>query len=134
VNEETRILVVDDNQGDIDLLREAFSENGFSPQIDTAMNGASAVEVLTAIGEGKRPRPRLVVLDLNLPIVHGREVLRFIKSNAQLRDLPTVMYSSSSRTSDIQQCRELGAEDYVVKPSSFTDLLTAAKALQAHCQ
>lgn len=116
------ILMIDDNSGDVELLRETFAEIGVEVTIAHIEDGGGGLAMLRAIAEGKAPRPRLLVLDLNLPKLGGRDLLRFVRADPALAGLTTLMFSSSAREEDIAGCRADGADDYLVKPPSLDGL------------
>lgn len=115
-----RVLLVEDNPGDADLTRETLESNRILLQIEVVTDGIEALAYL--LGEGQyagTPTPDLVLLDLNLPKLSGREVLRTIRQNNSLRHLPVVILSSSEAESDVSQSYRLGANHYVTKPADL---------------
>ncbi len=112
-----RILLVEDNPGDADLTREALEEGKLMVDISVAVDGVQAIDFLL-----RRPPyetallPDLILLDLNLPKMGGREVLAEIKKHPALRVIPVVVLTSSDSESDIVKSYELGANCYVTKP------------------
>lgn len=111
------ILLVEDNPGDIRLIREALIECGIPHRLTVSTDGAAALEYLlrTASRPGS-PLPDLILLDLNLPKKDGREVLVKIKEDAILRRIPVVVLSSSEAEDDIRTAYESFANCYVSKP------------------
>jgi two-component system, chemotaxis family, response regulator Rcp1 len=95
------ILLVEDNPGDVFLVREALVEAGFSYDLHVVQDGASALDFLLAHTNGVKPRPDLVILDLNLPCKNGREVMAEMQAHAQLKSLPVAVLSTSCSESDI---------------------------------
>ena len=112
-----RVLLVEDNPGDADLTREALEEGKLMVDISVAVDGVQAIDFLL-----RRPPyetallPDLILLDLNLPKMGGREVLAEIKKHPALRVIPVVVLTSSDSESDIVKSYELGANCYVTKP------------------
>jgi CheY-like chemotaxis protein len=111
------ILLVEDNPADADLMRETMEASKLHVRITGVRDGLSALQYL----RGEKPhvdakRPDLILLDLNLPKVNGKQVLSAIKSDADLRGIPVVILTSSSAEQDIAQTYGLGANCYVVKP------------------
>ena len=112
-----RVLLVEDNPGDADLTRETLEEGKLKVQIDVAIDGAAALDFLL-----RRPPyehvqlPDLILLDLNLPKMGGREVLVEIKKHDELRVIPVVVLTSSDAEIDITKSYQLGANCYVTKP------------------
>jgi two-component system, chemotaxis family, response regulator Rcp1 len=111
------ILLVEDNPGDVFLFSRALEEEGVPAcRLQTAPNGKEAVELLRRLGShGDAVRPDLIVLDLNLPLMTGREVLKEVKADPALLDIPIVVFSSSSDPRDVRQCYHLHANAYMVK-------------------
>jgi CheY-like chemotaxis protein len=126
-------LIVDDNPADQDLAREALHDKARRGQIDTAGDGEEALEVLHKRGayEGKT-RPDLVILDLKLPKKDGLTVLAEMKADPDLRDIPVIIFSSSSLTEDICRSYRLGANCYVTKPGSLDEYLATLKAIEKY--
>ena len=110
------ILLAEDNPGDVFLVSRAL-EGAASPyQLHTVASGKDAVDFLQRSGRyAEAVRPDLMILDLNLPLMSGREVLRQIKTDAALSAIPVVVFSSSSDPEDVRQSYELRANAYVVK-------------------
>lgn len=128
---EPVILLVDDNPGDIHLTQEAFRENGHRPHFLIADSGTDALGVLRKEGaHGTAPTPDFILLDLNLPRMDGRELLRLIKGDEQLRRIPTVILTTSNRRQDIEQCYGLFANTYIVKPVHWDQFLKIVKSLE----
>ena len=115
-----RILHVDDNEGDLELLEIAFKTHGFPVSLINALDGAQGI-VLLEDAVRTDLLPDLVLLDLNIPRVHGTEVLRFIRQHERLRTIPTVILTSSDAGADRRRCQDLGVNDYVVKPYRMDD-------------
>lgn len=115
--EAIRVLLVEDNEADADLALETLATSRLLLETTVVADGAQALDLLHQRGrfEGAA-RPDLILLDLNLPKVGGREVLAAIKENAELRVIPVVVLTSSSAESDIVESYDLGANCYVTKP------------------
>src|SRR6267378_7694 len=120
------ILVADDEQNDIFFLRRAFQKAGLDALIFDVADGEEAEKYLAGdddFGDRSRyPIPSLLVLDIKMPKRDGFDVLRWLQTREDLKNLTVVMLSSSSHESDMQKARELGARDYFVKPSDFDKL------------
>ena len=118
-----RILIVEDNPGDVRLIQEAFQDTGRAHQAAVARDGVEALDYLFQRGgfDGA-PRPDLILLDLNLPKKGGREVLVEIKSNDALMHIPVVVFSSSSAPPDVTGAYKLHANCYVTKPADLDEL------------
>jgi len=114
------VLLVEDSPGDVRLTREAFREVNQAVHLNVAADGVEAIAFLRHLGEhANAPRPDLILLDLNLPKMHGCEVLAQIKNDQSLKTIPTVILSTSEAASDIQKSYELQANCYLSKPVLF---------------
>jgi two-component system, chemotaxis family, response regulator Rcp1 len=114
------VLLVEDSPGDVRLTREAFREVNRDVHLNVASDGVEAMAFLKNLGEhAAAPRPDLILLDLNLPKMDGREVLAQIKSDNALKTIPTVILSMSEAAQDIQKSYELRANCYLSKPVLF---------------
>ena len=121
-NRTTEILLIEDNPGDILLTQEAFRSSLFSHNLRIAKDGSEALQILLRQGAYcGSPLPDLILLDLNLPKIDGREVLEKIKSRSELKDIPVIILSGSAAESDMTSSYDLHANSYVVKPSNFED-------------
>ncbi|MGH1485654.1 MAG: response regulator [Cellvibrionaceae bacterium] len=125
------ILMVEDNPGDVELTREALATGKFRNNLHITEDGEKALDFLYQRGEfTNAPRPDLVLLDLNLPKVSGREVLADVKSNDKLMSIPVVVLSSSEDARDIEATYELNANSFVTKPVRIEDFLQVAQAIE----
>ncbi len=112
-----KVLLIEDNPGDIDLTRENLADSKIIVELHVAMDGVEAMEFLRRQGSfADAPRPDLVLLDLNLPRKDGRAVLAEIKSDKTLKSIPVVILTSSEAEEDIIQSYDLQANAYVTKP------------------
>jgi two-component system, chemotaxis family, response regulator Rcp1 len=126
------ILLVEDNPGDVRLMREALTANGMSKALSVVEDGEQALSFLTRRGTySKAPRPDLIFLDLNLPRKDGREVLAEIKTSNDLRRIPVIVLTTSESDSDVQRAYELHANCYVKKPTDLDEYLTVVKACES---
>jgi chemotaxis family two-component system response regulator Rcp1 len=125
------VLLVDDNPADVDLAREALQENVHGVQVESVGDGEEALAFLKRRGiYAEKPRPDLVVLDLNLPKKDGRAVLAEVKSDTNLRTIPVVVFSTSRSMADIARSYELGANCYVSKPGNLDDYFSAVQSME----
>jgi PAS domain S-box-containing protein len=119
---EGTVLYVEDEESDAMFMERAFAEKGLAGKLRLVGTGRAAIDYLSGAGEfgdrGKYPVPGLVLLDLNLPQVSGFGVLEWIRNNPDYARLPVVVFSSSTREDDRVKARELGADEFVAKPSS----------------
>lgn len=113
------LLLVEDNLSDIMVALRAFRLHGLEHRVKVLRDGAEALEYL--MGEGPEagnvppPLPRVVLLDLRMPRVDGRSLLRHLRTDERMRAVPIVIVSSSEAMSDIRDCYQLGANSFVVK-------------------
>jgi CheY-like chemotaxis protein len=123
IREEERsieVLLVEDNPGDVRLAREAFRDVNRSIRLHLASDGLEALAFLRRQGEHVRaPRPDLILLDLNLPKMNGREVLAKIKADDGLKAIPTIVLSSSETDADVLISYQLQANCYLRKPAQW---------------
>lgn len=111
------ILLVDDNEGDILLTREALSQVSIPNQVCVARDGQEAIWFLQQTGEfANAQRPDLILLDINMPRLNGQEVLSFIKNDQQFSSIPVVMFSSSNSPRDVKESYQNSANSYITKP------------------
>jgi CheY-like chemotaxis protein len=126
-----RILWVEDNVGDILLIKEAFKQAGLSHRLNVVNDGVDAVDYLFRRGHFARAgRPDLVILDLNLPKKSGREVAGEIKTDQSLSQIPLIVLTSSSHDQDVLAGYDPKRCLYLVKPTSFQGLIDLAKQIQ----
>ena len=130
-----RILIVEDNPGDIRLIREAFQEANVhgTHEFIVAKDGAEALDFLHKRGVfGDAAKPDIITLDLNLPKKNGREVLQEIKSNPLLKGIPVVVFSSSSSPQDIEAAYRHHANCYVTKPSDLAEFFASIAGIEKY--
>jgi len=112
-----QVLLVEDSPGDVRLTREAFRDANVSIKLHVAADGTEAMAFLRKEGDHRdAPRPDLILLDLNLPKMDGREVLAHIKADEGLKTIPTVILTTSEAESDIMKSYQLQANVYLSKP------------------
>ncbi|MBL8796022.1 MAG: response regulator [Planctomycetia bacterium] len=116
-SEPVEVLLVDDDPDERELSLHALRAHGVTGHIQIATDGAEALELL--FGDGVRPR--MILLDLNMPRVDGLEVLRQVKADARTRTIPVVLLTSSQQESDLLRGYELGVNSYLVKPVDFQE-------------
>lgn len=111
------ILLVEDSETDVDLMREVMEDSKLSNNLHVVMDGVAAMEFLRKQGEYKNAiRPDIILLDLNLPRKDGRQVLAEVKEDPELMDIPVVVLTSSKAEEDIFRSYSLHANCYVTKP------------------
>ena len=117
VGQKLHVLLVEDSPGDVRLTQEAFREAKASVRLDVTTDGAEAMAYLRRQGvHANALRPDLILLDLNLPKIDGREVLSLIKEDDSLRTIPTVILTTSDAEADIVKSYQLQANCYLTKP------------------
>lgn len=130
VTESLDVLLIEDNPGDVRLTREALRESRFASTLHVVEDGEQALEFLLHRGAyADSPRPRLILLDLNLPRLSGRQVLEAIKSNPSLRHIPVVILTTSEADDDIAAAYELSANCYISKPVDLDRFFRVIKAI-----
>ena len=128
---EVEILLVEDNPGDIRLTKEALKESKIAINLHVVMDGVEAMSFLHR--EGKytyAPRVDLILLDLNLPKKDGREVLKEIKTDDNLKRIPVVILTVSGAEEDILKTYDLHANCYVTKPVDFEEFMKVVRTLE----
>lgn len=126
-----KILLVEDNLGDIRLIQEVLKESSLSHQLLTVRDGVAAMDFLLQRGEyTDAPRPDLIVLDLNLPKKDGREVLAEIKTNSGLKRIPVIVLSTSRNEEDIIQSYDLHVNCYISKSRNLKELFKIVKEIE----
>ena len=126
-----KILLVEDNPGDVRLTREAFNEAKVSNRLDVVSDGVEALNYLRRRGGyANAPRPDLILLDLNLPKKDGREVLAEIKVDPELRKIPVVVLTTSRAEEDIIRSYDLHANCYITKPVDFSKFINVIKSVE----
>ena len=127
------ILVAEDDPDDRWLIKEAFDQNRLSNAVDFVEDGEQLLEYLRREGAyaslAGKPYPGLILLDLNMPRLDGREALREIKKDAQLCRIPVVVLTTSKAEEDILRTYGLGVNSFITKPVRFEDLVEIVKTL-----
>jgi chemotaxis family two-component system response regulator Rcp1 len=120
-----RVLIVEDNPGDLDLVMQVLSSSSVPHAISVAVDGVDALDQL----RGADALPDLMILDLNLPKKDGRELLRDIKRDPLLQHIPVVVFSSSEANSDLADAYHLHANCFVTKPPDLDDFIAAVRGI-----
>jgi two-component system, response regulator len=130
------ILMADDDADDRLLAKDALGECRLANDLHFVENGEELMEYLHRRGKysqaGAAPRPGLILLDLNMPRKDGREALREIKKDPELRKIPVVVLTTSKADTDIGQIYELGANSFISKPVTFDSLVNVMKVLGSY--
>jgi CheY-like chemotaxis protein len=124
------VLLVEDDAGDVLMTQEAFQDARVANSLSVVSDGSEALQFLRREGAyANAPRPDLILLDLNLPRVDGREVLTAIKQDAALGSIPVVVLTTSEAEEDILRSYSLHANAYVTKPVDFDRFLEVVKQI-----
>ena len=126
-----RILVVDDDREDHMILLEYFSGEGLDMFVTFIDNGQKAIEYLESLKDPD-DMPRLIILDLNMPILNGTQTLQRIKQSLHHRNIPVVIYSTSENETERRKCLSLGAVEYMVKPMTFDEGLLMVRKFSSY--
>lgn len=126
------ILMADDDPEDVMLARDALAESRLANALNVVGDGEELLDYLYQRGkynEGNAPRPGLILLDLNMPRLDGREALSRIKSDPNLRRIPVVVLTTSKAEEDVFRSYDLGANSYITKPVTFDSLVNVVRSL-----
>lgn len=126
------ILLVEDNPMDIELTLEALEENMLANRVVVTNDGVEALEYLRCEGKyvgRNHEKPAVILLDIKMPRMDGLELLKIIRSDSELKNIPVVMLTSSREEPDMITCYEIGVNAYVVKPVDFSSFIEAVKSL-----
>jgi CheY-like chemotaxis protein len=130
---EIEILLVEDNPDDLEMTLHALREGKLANRIQVARDGAEALDFIFCQGpfaERKMENgPKIILLDLKLPKVDGRQVLARIKGDPRTRKIPVIVLTSSKEQSDVMETYDLGVNSYIVKPVDFDQFVTSVKEL-----
>ena len=133
--EKINILLIEDNEGDVLLTREALENASMIGDLEVKKNGELAINyLLELISNSSKELPDLILLDINLPKKNGHEVLHFIKNNESLKHLPVIMLTTSSSEYDIMTAYKNQANCFIMKPvdiHSFMEVIS--KAIEFWC-
>lgn len=128
------VLYVEDEENDVFFMRHAFQKAGIEHGLASVADGPDALAYLSGKDpyhdRGQFPVPSLILLDLNLPLISGFEVLQWIRDQPQFRKTPVVVFSSSGRPEDRHKAEELGANNYLLKPASGIQFIDVARELK----
>lgn len=126
-----KLLLIEDNEGDILLTKEAFEESKLIAQIDVVKDGMAGIDYFKRILEDERiSLPELVLLDINLPKKNGQEVLQFIKGNEILKQIPVIMLTTSSSDNDIINSYKNQANCYIMKPVDINAFMSVISKIE----
>lgn len=130
----SHMLLIEDNDDDFEAMLRSLKKNQVMNPITRCRSGRDALDYLHGEGayvsQGAAPRPDLILLDLNMPGIDGRQVLAHLKANEKLRSIPVVILTTSADAKDIEQCYAIGASTYIQKPVSFEGLTEAIRTMR----
>lgn len=130
------ILMADDDEDDCMLAREALAESRLPNDLHFVQDGEELMDYLYRRGQyaqkSSSPRPALILLDLNMPKKDGREALREIKTDPNLRQIPVVVLTTSKSEEDIYRTYDLGANSFITKPVTFGSLVEVMKTIEKY--
>jgi chemotaxis family two-component system response regulator Rcp1 len=131
--DKPRILLVEDNPGDIRLTQEALKESQIEITLDVVSDGEQAVDFLMQRNKYvDSVRPNIILLDLNLPKKNGIEVLKEIKAHDLLKRIPVIVLTTSDAEHDISKAYDLHANCYILKPVDFDDFANVIKLIETY--
>jgi CheY-like chemotaxis protein len=134
VNLHHTVLLVDDSENDLFLTRSAFKHAGYSGPLQEVHNGEEAIAYLKGEGRysdrSKFPLPAVMLLDLNMPLKNGFDVLKWLRAQTEFKSMSVVVFSASMRTEDIAQAFELGANSFLVKPGALDEQIKLIRCLR----
>ena len=127
------ILLVEDNPNDVELALHALQRNHLTNRVEVVRDGAQALDYIfhtgPYTGRGIDDEPRVILLDLKLPLIDGLEVLRRVRADPRTAHLPVVVLTSSREEKDLVASYELGANSYIVKPVDFVQFTEAVREI-----
>ncbi|MFB9408863.1 response regulator [Dactylosporangium matsuzakiense] len=124
------ILLVEDDPGDELMAREAFEDDALDSELHVARDGEQALDFLYRRGDfAAAPRPDFILLDLNLPRVDGRQVLRQIKNDATVASIPVVVLTTSAAVEDLLACYDTHANAYITKPQGYEEFIGVVRRI-----
>ena len=124
--EPVKVILVDDDKEGQEIFTDAVAETNIPAEVSTADNGQ---ELMDKLHDPNEPNPDVIFLDINMPVKDGKETLKEIKSDEELKDIPTVIYTASDDKKDIEDTYRAGANLYVNKPVSFKRLVNVLRTI-----
>lgn len=125
-----RMLVIEDSPSDVRLLQEAIKENNIRCEMAVACDGVQGLSHLREVSDGKLDRPDLIILDLNLPLKNGREVLAEIKTSPKLKQIPVLVMTSSRSDDDVNEAYTLNANCFISKPYNLEEYVEILRSIE----
>ena len=138
LDEEFKILLVEDNPGDAELTMRSLKKHDLAKGLVHVENGEEAINYIFAQGpfadRNIADPPNVILMDINMPKVSGMEVLRKLKSDERTKMIPVIMLTASKDEPDIKECYSLGVNSYIVKPVQYEEFVRAVKELGLYWQ
>lgn len=131
MTESPSIFVVDDDKEDQLILEQYFSDIGISREVIYFDNGEAAINYLEALTDTFE-LPKLIVLDLNMPVLNGTQTLLYLKRTVLYKNIPVIIFSTSENEDEKRKCLSYGAVDYVVKPMTWDEGQAITKRLASY--
>jgi CheY-like chemotaxis protein len=125
-DEPANVMLADDDKEDQELFQEALSETNIPSELTIVENGKDLMENLK---DPEVPNPDIIFIDINMPVKNGKQALAEIKADENLKDIPTVMLSTSKNEKEVEETFQAGANLYVPKPNSFSNLIAMLKKI-----
>lgn len=136
MSKQSPILLAEDDLVDVMTVKRAFTQYRLANPLYVVANGAEALAFLRNEGNyadpAAAPRPGLILLDLNMPIMGGLEFLQIVKDDSRLRTIPVIVLTSSKEESDLMASYHLSVAGYIVKPVDFNKFLDVVRAIDAY--
>ena len=135
ISSSQTILIVEDSDEDYEVTERALRDSNLANPLARCEDGQETLDYL--YGEGQyandsSPKPGIILLDLNMPGIDGRKVLKKIKADANLKEIPVVVLTTSSDERDIEECYQMGANTYIAKPVDMDSFMQAIKQLKEY--
>ena len=129
--EPTTILYIDDDQDDLLIFEESVSSLYPNVTLYKAQSSEAGIQILDQLEMESKPFPSLIMIDMNMPKMNGRETLQHIRNNKKWHDIPVAIFTTSANKEDIEFCRSFGSA-CITKPMSFSDFSTTLQRLFSH--
>lgn len=123
------VLLADDDLDDLEIIQLALAENSYNGPVRTVLNGEVLLEELSRMNEANN-RPSVILLDLNMPLMDGFEVLKTLKTDVFLKNIPVIIVSSTTRKEDENLCYKLGCNFFFNKPNSIREFQPLAQLIK----
>jgi CheY-like chemotaxis protein len=130
--EQTTILYIDDDQDDLLIFEESVGTLYPDVTLYKAQSSEAGIKILNQLESERKPFPSLIMIDMNMPKMNGRETLQHIRNNEKWQAIPVAIFTTSANHDDIEFCKHYGSA-CITKPMSFTDFSTTLQKLFSHC-